>query len=320
MLSANIVNFLIFPGGIFAVLFALVLVSLERILVARLQGRIGPVFYQNIIDIVKLFNKETLIPKDAKDFVFKFAPLFGFSGMLVLIYFLPIPGVYSGVRGDYDLIILIYFLALPAISYIIGGGASSSPYAAISVSRELKLMLAYESAFIIIAITIALYVGDGKGVFSLKKIIDYQLQHGAFLFDWKMWPAFVAFLIVLLAALEKPPFEIAHHNDADIMDGYLIEYSGAPLALFEITSALKLLVLSIVFQIFFWPTILSGDIFINFLWFVVKTIILLGFIGITHATFASYRADQGFKFLLKVPLVLAIISLILVLLSIKGLI
>ena len=318
-MNANIINFLIFPGGIFAIGFGLILLSLERILVARLQGRVGPVFYQNIIDVIKLFNKETLIPKDAKDFVFKFALLFGFSGMLVLIFFLPIPGVYEGVKGDYDLIILIYFLALPAISYIIGGGASSSPYAAISISRELKLMLAYESAFIIIALSIALYVGNGSAVFSLKRIVDYQLTNGAFLFDWKMWPALIAFLIVLLAALEKPPFEIAHHNDADIMDGYLIEYSGAPLAMFEITGALKLLVLSLVFQIFFWPSILGDDIVINLLIFIVKTLLILGFVGICHAIFASYRVNQGFKFLLKVPVVLALISLILVLLSVKGL-
>ncbi len=320
MLSANFLSFLLFPGGIFAICFGLILVSIERIMVARLQGRIGPVFYQNIIDVIKLFNKETLIPNDAKEFIFKFAPLFGFAGMLVLMYFLPIPGVYEGVKGDYDLIILIYFMALPAISYIIGGGASASPYAAISVSRELKLMLAYEGAFIIVALSISLYVGHGVGVFSLKKIIDYQLANGAFLFNWKMWPAFIAFLFILLAALEKPPFEIAHHNDADIMDGYLIEYSGAPLAIFEITNALKLLVLSIVFQIFFWPTVLGGDIFINFLWFVAKTFILLGFIGLSHSIFGSYRPDQGFKVLLKVPVILALVSLSLVILYVKGLI
>jgi NADH-quinone oxidoreductase subunit H len=149
-LSANLINFIIFPGGLFAVLFGLVAISIERIMVARFQGRVGPVFYQNIIDVIKLFNKETLIPKDAKDFVFKFAPLFGFSGMLVLVYFLPIPGVYKGFGGSDDLVILIYFMALPAISHILGGGASSSPYAAISVSRELKLMLVYEIVFIII--------------------------------------------------------------------------------------------------------------------------------------------------------------------------
>jgi NADH-quinone oxidoreductase subunit H len=319
-LNANLLNFFIFPGGIFAIFFGLVLISVERILVARFQGRVGPVFYQNIMDAIKLFNKETLIPKDAKDFVFKFAPLFGFSGMFVLMYFLPIPGVYEGVKGDYDLIILIYFMALPAISHILGGGASSSPYAAISVSRELKLMLVYELVFIIIGFTLAIYVSNGSGEFSLKKIMDFQLQNGYFLFDWKLWPAFIAFLIFVLATLEVPPFEVAHHNHADIMEGYLIEYSGAPLALFEITDALKIVVLSIVFQIFFFPSIIGSDIVINFLWFIVKTLLLVAFIALAHASLASFRADQEFKFLISVPIPLALTSLVLVILSVKGLI
>ena len=319
-MSANLINFIIFPGGLFAVLFGLVAISIERIMVARFQGRVGPVFYQNIIDVIKLFNKETLIPKDAKDFVFKFAPLFGFSGMLVLVYFLPIPGVYKGFGGSDDLVILIYFMALPAISHILGGGASSSPYAAISVSRELKLMLVYEIVFIIIGLTLAFYVGHGKGEFSLTKIIVYQLENRIFLFDWKLWPAFIAFLIFVLATLEVPPFEVAHHNSADIMDGYLMEYSGAPLALFEITDALKIIVLSIIFQIFFFPTTIGGDIIINTLWFIAKTLLLVGFISIAHATLASFRADQEFKFLIRVPVVLSLMSLVLVILSVKGII
>ncbi len=319
-MSAEIIKFFIFPGGVFAVVLGLVLISIERILVARFQGRVGPVFYQNIIDVIKLFNKETLIPKDAKDFIFKFAPLFGFSGMLVMVYFLPIPGVYEGVKGDYDLIILIYFMALPAISHILGGGASSSPYAAISVSRELKLMLVYEFVFIIVALTLAVYVGGGSGEFSLKKIMDYQLQNGCFLFDWKLWPAFIAFLIFVLATLEVPPFEVAHHNHADIMEGYLIEYSGAPLGMFEITDALKIVVLSIIFQIFFFPSIIGDDVMINLFWFLIKTLFLVGFIALAHASLASFRADQEFKFLIRVPVVLAFVSLILVILSVKGLI
>jgi len=319
-LSADLINFFIFPGGLFAVFLGLIFISIKRILVARFQGRIGPVFYQNIIDIVKLFNKETLIPKDAKDFVFKFAPLFGFSGMLVLVFFLPIPGVYEGVKGDYDLIILIYFMALPAISHILGGGASSSPYAAISVSRELKLMLVYEFVFVVISFTLAIYVGEGNGEFSLKKIMDYQIQNGCFLFDWKLWPAFIAFLIFVLATLEVPPFEVAHHNHADIMEGYLIEYSGTPLAMFEITDALKIVVLSIIFQVYFFPSTIGGDVVINLLWFLVKTFFLVVFVALANATLASFRADQEFKFLIRVPVVLAFVSLILVILSVKGLI
>ncbi len=320
MKDSTLINFLIFPGGVFAVFFGLVLLSIERILVARMQGRVGPVFYQNIIDIIKLFNKEMLIPKDARAFVFKFAPLFGFSGMLALVYFLPIPGVYDGFKGSYDIIILIYFMALPAISHILGGGSSNSPYAAISVSRELKLMLVYEFVFIVTALSIALYVGGGKGEFSLLNIVNYQLKHGAFLFNPIMWPAFLAFLIFVLATLEVPPFEVAHHNDADIMDGYLIEYSGPALGLFEITDALKIVVLSIVFQIFFFPTLLGEGVFLNLLWFVFKTLLLVGFVSFVHASMGSFRADQEFKFLIKVPVALAFVTLVLVIVHVKGLI
>ena len=140
-MSADITSFLIFPGGLFAIALGLTLLSFERIAIARLQGRVGPVFYQNILDIIKLFNKEILIPKDSKEIIFKLSPIIGFAGMLVIIYFMPIAGVYEGDRDNGDLILLIYMMALPAISHILGGGSSSSPYAAISVSRELKLML-----------------------------------------------------------------------------------------------------------------------------------------------------------------------------------
>ena len=320
MLSANIINFFIFPGGLFVILFGLFLMSLERILVARFQGRVGPPFYQNVIDIVKLFNKETMIPHDAKDFVFKFAPLFGFSGMLALAFFLPIPGVYKGVEGDYDLIILIYFMALPAISHILGGGASASPYAAISVSRELKLMFVYEFLFIIVLMSISLYVGRGIGDFSLKSILDYQAINGPLLFDWKFWPAFIAFIIFVLATLEIPPFEVAHHNSADVMDGFLMEYSGAPLGMFEIIEAIKIVILSILFQILFFPVTLGDNPIINTFIFIAKTLVFIFFISLIHASVASFRADQEFKFLIKVPFVLAMMSLILVILNVKGII
>jgi len=99
-LSADIIHFLIFPGGFFALVLGIFMLSLERIVVAKLQGRIGPPIYQNFIDVIKLFNKEILIPKDAKEVVFKYAPLIGFAGMFAMLYFIPIPGVYEGAKSN----------------------------------------------------------------------------------------------------------------------------------------------------------------------------------------------------------------------------
>ncbi len=315
MLNANdIITFLIFPGGLFAIFFGLLLMSFERISVARFQGRVGPPIWQNIFDIIKLRNKEVLIPKDATNrLFFLIAPVLGFAGMMAAVSILPIGGVYGGTTFSSDLIVLIYLLALPAVSHVMGGSSSGSTYSAISVSREVVLMFAYEITFIIVLFTVALKAGGGDGaVFSLKAIVDYQLQHGSFITDITMLPAFIAFVIFVLATLEIPPFHIAE-NDADVMKGYLMEYSGLPLSLFELTHALKLVVLVTVLQIFFMPGIAGAGFFLSLIWYVAKSVFIVFLLAWCHASMASFRVDQALKFLLTVPIVLSLTSLLLVL-------
>ncbi|BCO09417.1 hydrogenase [Desulfolithobacter dissulfuricans] len=317
MLSvSNVLAFLVFPGGLFAVFFGLLLLGLERIAVARFQGRVGPPVYQNLLDIIKLQTKEVLVPADATNKIFfGIAPVFGFAGMLAAIFILPISGVHDGAGVNSDLIVLLYLMALPAVSHVMGGSSSGSTYAAISVSREVVLMFAYEITFILVLFTVALQAGAGEGaLFSLKGIVDYQVLHGSFVTDFKMIPAFIAFGIFMLATLEVPPFHIAE-NDADVMKGYLMEYSGMALALFEITHALKLLVLITVLQVLFMPAMAGESIVVNLLWYMGKSAGIVAVIALIHASLPSFRVDQAFKFLLIVPTALSLLSLGLVLFS-----
>jgi len=318
-MSDNILNFILFPGGIFAILFGLILLSFERITVARLQGRYGPPIYQNIIDILKLFNKEILIPKTASKSIFLISPILGLVGMLVAVYILPISGFYNGSNFNSDMIVLIYLMVLPAFSYIISGSSSSSVYSAVSVSRIIILTFGYELTFFIVLLTISLSAGEGNIVFSLKDIMKYQQLHSSFIFDWKLIPLFVAFIIFILATLEIPPFHIAE-NSGDIMEGYLMEYSGKLLGFFEINHALKLLVIIILTQLLFMSGFDSGSFILNFICFLGKSVFILLFLAFIHAVMPSFRIDQAFRFLITVPLVLSLISLGLVLLSTKGLI
>jgi len=308
--ASSVFAYLLFPGGLFAILFGLILLSVERIAVARFQGRVGPPIYQNIFDILKLRIKEVLIPEDVTNrFMFAIAPVFGFVGMMTAIFILPVSGVYGGTGANSDLIVLVYLMALPAVSHILGGSASGSTFAAISVSREVILMFAYEISFIIVLFTVALEAGAGEGVvFSLKGIVDYQVIHGSFISNFKMIPAFLAFVIFMLATLEVPPFHIAE-NDGDVMKGYLMEYSGMPLAFFEITHALKLIVLLTVLQVFFMPGIAGYNVFFNLLWFIGKSAVVVIGIALIHASMPSFRVDQAFKFLMTVPILLSLMSL-----------
>ncbi|WP_456387668.1 respiratory chain complex I subunit 1 family protein [Desulfolithobacter sp.] len=311
---SDVLAFLVFPGGLFAVVFGLMLLGLERIAVARFQGRVGPPIYQNLLDVVKLRFKEVLIPADATNRIFFIiAPLFGLAGMLAAVFILPISGVHDGAGPNSDLIVLLYLMALPAVSHVMGGSSSGSTYAAISVSREVVLMFAYEITFILVLFTVALQAGAGDGAqFSLQGIVNYQVMHGSFVSDPRMIPAFVAFVLFMLATLEVPPFHIAE-NDADVMKGYLMEYSGLALALFEVTHALKLLVMVTVLQVFFMPGMAGESAIVNIFWFMGKSAGIVAVIALVHATMPSFRVDQAFRFLMIVPTTLALLSLGLVL-------
>ena len=51
-------SILVFPGLAFAVICALTFEWLDRLIMARLQGRVGPPWYQPVADLIKLLAKE----------------------------------------------------------------------------------------------------------------------------------------------------------------------------------------------------------------------------------------------------------------------
>ncbi|NLE99627.1 MAG: NADH-quinone oxidoreductase subunit H, partial [Anaerolineales bacterium] len=52
---------LIFPGFAFLLVVALAFHWIDRVVIARLQGRVGPPWYQPLADLVKLLAKEDVL-------------------------------------------------------------------------------------------------------------------------------------------------------------------------------------------------------------------------------------------------------------------
>lgn len=75
---------LIFPGLIFTGALGMVVGWVDRKISARFQFRVGPPFFQNFNDLIKLLGKETTIVKEGIQTIFLIAPLAAF-GMLVLV-------------------------------------------------------------------------------------------------------------------------------------------------------------------------------------------------------------------------------------------
>lgn len=305
-------HMLVFPGGAFALVLGLFLKGLDRRIEARLQRRVGPPLIQPWLDLAKLSTKETLIPATANRTAFLAAPLIGFTGMAVCAAFVPVPGVYAGMPQMGDMLVLFYLLPLPAIALMLGGSASSSPYGAVGFSREMTMMLAYEVPLLAVLLAVAMKVGHATGVgaeLSLSAVVDYQIANGQFAFDLTMLPAFIAYLIFLPGTMGMPPFDVPE-AETEIIEGPLLEYSGAALGFFHIGSALKKVVVLGLGVAMFLPTPLEGGLVVNLPWFVLKCVLLM-LVSLTLVKSATgrFRIDQALTFYLKYPTALALLSL-----------
>lgn len=311
----GVLHMCIFPGGLFALAVGLLFKGLDRRVEARLQRRVGPPLIQPLLDIAKLLTKETLIPKTAVRSAFLAAPVAGFASMAVCAAFIPVPGVFSGLYNMGDLLVLFYLLPIPAIAIMLGGSASSSPFGAMGFSREMLMMLAYEPPLLMILLAVAMLVGKATGTgaeFSLLAIVDWQQNAGSLGLNPVMIPALLAYLIFLPGTMGVPPFDIPE-AETEVLEGPLLEYGGPLLALFQIGSALKTFVVLGLGVALFFPGTISDFWIVNLIWFVFKCLVLM-LLSLTLVKSATgrFRIDQAFRFYVKVPTVLALVSLVLV--------
>ncbi|MBQ7738131.1 MAG: NADH-quinone oxidoreductase subunit H [Desulfovibrionaceae bacterium] len=314
----GILHMCIFPGGIFALIIGFFFKGLDRRVEARLQRRVGPPLVQPWLDTAKLLTKETLIPNTACKEAFLMAPVVGFAGMAVCAAFIPVPGVFDGLYNMGDLLVLFYLLPIPAIAMMMGGSASSSPFGAVGFSREMIIMLAYETPLLMILLSVAMLIGkalnggDWGAEFSLLKIVEWQQANGSLGLNPIMIPAFLAYLIFLPGTMGVPPFDIPE-AETEVVEGPLLEYGGPLLALFHVGSALKTFVVLGLGVAMFFPGTIADSWILNLLWFLFKCLVLmLVSLTVVKSATGRYRIDQAFRFFVLVPTMLALCSLLLV--------
>ncbi len=302
---------LVFPGLLFLVIIGLLLAGIDRKVVARMQRRVGPPIVQPTYDFFKLMGKETIVPDQANRTAYMLAPVLGFSSLVVMMLFIPISG-FSAFESSADLIVLLYLLTIPGVALIVGGAASGSPYAGIGISREMVTMMAYELPLIMVLLSVAKKVGGSALCFSLQGISDWQMNNGCLLFHWSMIPAALALLLVIPAEVGTQPFDVAE-AETEICEGPLIEYSGAPLAVFKLNTAMKMFIMTSLFTALFLGGINTGIVALNALILVVICILLtILCISIPHAISARLKVEHLFKFYWTFVAALALLSLVLV--------
>jgi len=297
-------NFLIFPGFLFTAIAGLAASWIDRKVTARIQWRVGPPWYQPLIDLVKLSIKEITVPRTASKELFFISPMIGLSAVTLvstLVWLANIGPASKGFSGD--IIVAVYLLTLPAIAVILGASASGNPLASLGASREIKMVMAYELPFII---SIIVPIIKSHGLLRLGDIINYQAANGPFIASLSGAIAFIVMIFCMQAKLGLVPFD-ASEAETEIMAGTFIEYSGMLLAIFKLTKAMLIVVLPLFLITLFW----QGFGFLS-LW---KYLILLVVIILIRNTNPRVRIDQAVRFFWGKMTLLSIIA---VLLAIKG--
>jgi NADH-quinone oxidoreductase subunit H len=165
----------------------------------------------------------------------------------------------------------------------------------------MKLMLAYEAAFLLAVFTVVVKNG---GIISLGGIVDYQATHGAMLSQGAS--CIIAFIVALLympAKLAVGPFDIPE-AETELIAGPYTEYSGSLLAIFKLTRAMLLFTLPIFVLTLFAKTVWTP-------WTILWYVLILVFIVLVKNTNPRLRIDQALKVFWLPTLGLSVLGIIL---------
>lgn len=271
-------DLLVFPAGLTIILLGMGYEWLDRKLVARLQNRIGPRFFQPVADILKLFAKEEIQPEKVNRFLFYGLPVIALSGALTASLYVPLLGLHPVHSFSGDLIVSIYLLSLLTISMGLAGWNTSSRFSLVGATRALTQMFAYEAPFLLALFGPALAAMS----WQVSEINAYASTHWLIITQ----PiGFIVALIGLMGKLELPPFD-APEAETEIVAGALTDYSGRGLAIFNLGKFVELIVGLTLISSFYLGG-LNGLVA-----FLIKTAILLAVMAVLQSVLTRLRIDQ----------------------------
>ena len=189
------------------------LAGVDRVISARMQGRVGPPVLQPFYDVLKLREKEDITVNKVQDFY-----------VACFFIFVLVTGSFFFAGGD--LLLVIFTLTMASVFLIVAAFSSNSPYAQLGAERELLQMMAYEPMVLLTAV--GFYMVDKS--FEVRQIIsDTNMD---FL---PLIGVFFGFLFILTIKFRKSPFDLSmsHHAHQELVRGITTEFSGKTMALVE---------------------------------------------------------------------------------------
>jgi len=281
---------LIFPGFGFLFVCALAFQWIDRRVAARLQGRIGPPWFQPLADFIKLMAKEDILPTGAHELACAALPTVSLAAVLTAALYIPVGG-WAASAFEGDLIVVLFLLTIPALAYFLAGWLSVSVFSIVGGSRSLLQYFSYEVPFLMALCGPAILSGS----WSISRIAAQQSQT-----VWMviMQPlGFLLAIVGLIGKLKRSPFDIPKAK-SEIGAGPLTEFSGRKLALWYLTLHMQMVVgIFLLINLFLGgsdvglaatlcPELIEG------LGFSVKAVLILLALSVASVLYARLRIDQ----------------------------
>ena len=304
-------------------------VLLERKLVGRIQNRWGPSrvgpfgLWQPLVDGLKSFLKEDIIPTGVNRPLYLLAPIIGLSCALISIAVVPFgdPGMVGAGNFHFfqiadvniGLLVILGITSVGVYGIALAGWSSNNKYSLLGSLRSSAQLVSYELALGLSLVGVVLRAG------SLNLDVIVRSQAGRGILSWNIFGGFqfIAFFIYLMAAYaetNRSPFDLPE-AESELTAGYHTEYSSMKFAMFFMAEYANMIMVGCVATLLFlggW-TSPFGNLFgtpNNFLlrallpifWFVLKVFSFLFLYVWVRGTLPRFRYDQlmnyGWRFLM----------------------
>ena len=287
----------------------------ERRLIARIQVRVGPNrcgplgLFQPAADGLKLAMKEDLTPAEADKAVFVIAPMGSLIAALLAFAIIPFgPDIHAfgytiplHIAADTPIgfLFLLSVASLGIYGIILAGWSSGSKYAMLGGIRSSAQMISYELSMGLALVSVLVYTGTLRP----DEIVGFS---GLW---WRQFPAFVIFLVCMVAETNRAPFDLVE-AEQELVAGFHTEYSSFKFALFYMGEYVNMITFSALAVTMFlggWHGPLVDRIpLLGLVWFLVKTAVFMFVYVWIRASWPRLRYDRlmklGWKVMLPISL------------------
>jgi len=262
----------------FLLAYAVVAIYAERKISAFIQDRLGPMevgrygMAQTLADLLKLLQKEDIVPAQAHKGLFRLAPVAIFVAVFAGFAVVPLAPAWGGAAIESGLFFLIAIISLDVIGMIMAGWSSYNKYSMLGTMRSAAQLISYEVplGLAVVCVCMACQTMDlqaisyQQGVLTDKPVylfgvsawgLDVSGIRGFLSWNVLTMPpllvAWVVFFIASLAECNRAPFDLPE-AESELVAGFQTEYSGFRWAVIMLAEYGMMLLVSILGAVLFF--------------------------------------------------------------------